>query len=49
MDILRGSGIETGGPVALSQNDRQLFAKHLDKFLSSRLSILGQPPSKVKK
>ena len=34
MDTLRGSGIETGGPAALSQNDRQAFAKHLDKFLA---------------
>lgn len=34
MDTLRGSGIETGGPAALTQNDRQSFAKHLDKFLA---------------
>jgi uncharacterized protein YaiI (UPF0178 family) len=38
MDTLRGSGIETGGPATLSQNDRQSFAKHLDKFLARRLS-----------
>ena len=35
MDTLRGSGIETGGPSALSQRDRQLFAKHLDHYLTS--------------
>ncbi|HBP90174.1 MAG TPA: YaiI/YqxD family protein, partial [Nitrospiraceae bacterium] len=29
METLRASGIETGGPSALSQRDRQLFAKHL--------------------
>ncbi|MEE8388880.1 MAG: YaiI/YqxD family protein [Acidiferrobacterales bacterium] len=34
MDTLRGSGIHTGGPPALSQSDRQAFANHLDKFLT---------------
>jgi uncharacterized protein YaiI (UPF0178 family) len=34
MDGLRGSGVETGGPPALSQRDRQLFANQLDKFLA---------------
>jgi len=33
MDTLRSSGIETGGPAALSQSDRQAFANQLDKFL----------------
>ncbi len=36
MDTLRSSGIETGGPSALSQSDRQAFANHLDKLLTSR-------------
>jgi len=35
METLRASGIETGGPSALSQRDRQLFAKHLDLYLTS--------------
>ena len=34
MDTLRSSGIETGGPSALSQSDRQAFANQLDTFLS---------------
>lgn len=34
MDTLRGSGIHTGGPPALSQSDRQAFANHLDKLLT---------------
>lgn len=34
MDTLRSSGIETGGPAALSQSDRQAFANQLDRFLS---------------
>ena len=34
MDTLRASGIETGGPAALSQRDRQRFAKHLDHYLT---------------
>jgi len=34
MDTLRGSGIDTGGPPALSQGDRKLFADHLDRLLA---------------
>ncbi len=34
MDTLRASGIDTGGPSALSQSDRKSFANHLDKLLS---------------
>ena len=34
MDFLRGSGIDTGGPPALSRGDRQSFANNLDKFLT---------------
>ena len=34
MDTLRGSGIDTGGPPALSQGDRKSFANHLDKILT---------------
>ena len=34
METLRASGIDTGGPSALSQNDRKNFANQLDKFLS---------------
>lgn len=34
MDTLRSSGIDTGGPPALSQSDRQMFANQLDRFLA---------------
>ena len=34
MDTLRASGIDTGGPPALSQSDRKSFADHLDRLLS---------------
>ena len=34
MDTMRASGINTGGPNALSQRDRQAFANELDKFLA---------------
>jgi uncharacterized protein YaiI (UPF0178 family) len=34
MDTLRASGIQTGGPPALSQADRQQFANHLDRLLT---------------
>ena len=35
MDTLRSSGIDTGGPPALSQKDRMAFANHLDKYLAA--------------
>jgi uncharacterized protein YaiI (UPF0178 family) len=34
MDGLRSSGVQTGGPPALSHNDRQAFANQLDRFLA---------------
>ncbi|MEY8712623.1 hypothetical protein A9B99_06610 [Mangrovibacter phragmitis] len=33
MDTLRASGIQTGGPAALSQKDRQQFASELERWL----------------
>ncbi len=35
-ETLRASGIDTGGPAALGQRDRQAFANALDKLLSRR-------------
>ncbi len=34
MTDLRDSGVQTGGPAALSQRDRQDFANSLDRFLA---------------
>ncbi|MGZ8215803.1 YaiI/YqxD family protein [Methylomagnum sp.] len=34
METLRASGIDTGGPAALNQRDRQAFSNELDKFLA---------------
>ncbi len=34
LDTLRGGGIHTGGPAALSRRDRNRFANHLDTILS---------------
>jgi len=34
MDTLRASGVNTGGPPSLSQNDRKAFADHLDRLLT---------------
>lgn len=34
MDTMRASGVNTGGPPALSQSDRQNFANNLDAFLA---------------
>lgn len=33
MEILRSSGIQTGGPPPLDQRDRQAFANQLDRLL----------------
>lgn len=34
MDELRNSGVDTGGPSALSQSDRQAFSRQLERFLA---------------
>ena len=34
MEELRGAGVETGGPAAFSQADRQAFGNALDRFLA---------------
>ena len=34
MDKLRAAGVKTGGPATFSQSGRQLFANHLDHFLT---------------
>lgn len=38
LETLRNSGVQTGGPSALSQSDRQEFANHLDRWLSNNKS-----------
>jgi len=37
MDTMRASGVNTGGPPALNQTDRQNFANHLDSILTRYL------------
>lgn len=37
MSDLRSSGIQTGGPAALNQRDRQEFGNALDRFLAKHL------------
>ena len=37
MDELRSAGVDTGGPPAFSQADRQAFANQLDRFLAKSL------------
>lgn len=36
METLRNSGVETGGPAALSSADKQAFANQLDRLLARR-------------
>jgi len=45
MDTLRSSGIDTGGPPALSQSDRKAFANQLDKLLSKHVTKPAKPGS----
>jgi uncharacterized protein YaiI (UPF0178 family) len=37
MDTLRASGVDTGGPAALSLGDRRAFANELDRFITRHL------------
>ncbi len=41
LDELRSGGVNTGGPPALSQRERQLFANQLDTWLAKRAKIGG--------
>lgn len=36
LETMRASGVDTGGPSALSQGDRKAFADQLDRLLSRR-------------
>ncbi|CAM4314572.1 YaiI/YqxD family protein [Vibrio astriarenae] len=36
MDTMRSSGIQTGGPAALSQTERREFANQLDRWLAKQ-------------
>lgn len=38
LDTMRASGVETGGPSAFSQRDKQTFANELDRLLTQFLS-----------
>ena len=38
MDVIRSSGVQTGGPSALSQADKQSFANQLDQWLNKQVS-----------
>lgn len=37
METLRASGVQSGGPAALNQSDRQAFANQLDRLISKAL------------
>ncbi|MGB2130958.1 MAG: DUF188 domain-containing protein, partial [Marinobacterium sp.] len=37
METLRASGVQSGGPAALSHADRQQFANQLDRILARAL------------
>ena len=39
MESLRSAGVETGGPAAFSQADRQAFANQLDRFLAKQPTV----------
>jgi len=37
METMRSSGIQSGGPAALTANDKQAFANQLDRWLAKRV------------
>lgn len=41
MESLRSSGVQTGGPAAISQADRQAFANQLDRILANYLKSIS--------
>ncbi len=41
-ETLRASGIQSGGPAALNQADRQAFANQLDRFLTQHAQTSRQ-------
>lgn len=43
METLRASGIDTGGPAALSRADRQAFASQLDRYLQRHARHSSHP------
>ncbi len=44
MDTLRASGVETGGPSAITQRDRQRFAKHLEHYATNLVKQKPENP-----
>jgi uncharacterized protein YaiI (UPF0178 family) len=34
MDTMRASGVQTGGPAAMSTQEKQQFANHLDRYIT---------------
>lgn len=44
LDTMRASGIDTGGPPAFSQADRQAFANQLDRLLAKAKAAASRPP-----
>lgn len=45
MDTLRASGIDTGGPPAMSQSERKDFANNLDRLLTRYLRKAQHSPT----
>lgn len=45
MDTLRSSGIDTGGPAPLNQQDRKEFANRLDTLITRYLQSRRNPPA----
>jgi uncharacterized protein YaiI (UPF0178 family) len=41
METMRASGVQSGGPAAMSQADRQAFANQLDRLISQALRSKG--------
>ncbi|MCB1628861.1 MAG: YaiI/YqxD family protein [Xanthomonadales bacterium] len=45
LDTMRASGVDTGGPKAMTAADRQAFANQLDRWLARTASTRRVPPA----
>ena len=49
MDVMRGSGVHTGGPPPMGSKERMRFANHLDQYLAkSTKRVDGKTPDNSK-
>ncbi|AOA57840.1 YaiI/YqxD family protein [Acinetobacter larvae] len=43
MDVLRGAGVQTGGPAPISERDKREFSSHLDQLIQKQIRLSSAP------